>query len=49
MASLHPARSIGMDDRKGALLPGLDADLLIADDGFHIRQTFVGGRRVYVK
>ena len=49
MAALHPARSIGVDDRKGALLPGLDADLIVADGGFHICQTYVGGRCVYVK
>ena len=43
MASLHPARSIGVDDRKGAIAPGRDADLIIADDDFHVQKTFVGG------
>ena len=43
MASLHPARAIGADDRKGAIAPGMDADIVIADEGFHIVKTFVGG------
>ena len=45
MASLNPARSIGVDDRKGSLEPGKDADILITDRDFHPRATFVGGRR----
>ena len=47
MASLYPARSIGTDDRKGSLEPGKDADILIADGDFNIRQTFIRGRQVY--
>jgi len=47
MASLYPARSIGADDRKGSLEPGKDADILIADGDFNIRQTFIRGRQVY--
>jgi len=44
MASLNPARSIGVDDRKGALEVGKDADILIADGDFNVRATFVRGR-----
>ena len=47
MASLYPARAIGMDDRKGALQRGKDADIVIADRHFNIRATFVGGTCVY--
>lgn len=43
MASLYPARSIGVDGRKGSLCPGRDADIILTDDGFHVRATFVGG------
>ena len=47
MAALHPALALGIDDRKGALEPGLDADILLADPDFHPRATFVRGRRVW--
>ena len=47
MASLSPARSIGVDDAKGSLAPGKDADVVIADGDFHVRATFVGGEEVY--
>ena len=47
MASLNPARSIGLDGRKGALLPGRDADLLIADADFNVLETYVRGQRIW--
>ena len=47
MASLNPARSIGAEDRKGSLDPGKDADILITDADFNIRETYIAGRRVY--
>ena len=34
MASLTPARVIGVDHRKGSLQPGKDADIAIFDDDF---------------
>ena len=46
MASLYPARSVGVDGRKGSLEPGKDADILIADGDFNVQRTFVGGREV---
>lgn len=46
-ASLNPAKSIKVDDRKGSLEVGKDADILIADDDFEIINTFVGGYKVY--
>ena len=48
LASLNPARSIGVDDRKGALEIGKDADIVIADGDFNVRETYVRGRRVGV-
>ena len=45
-ASLSPARSIGVQDRKGSLETGKDADILIAGESFDILQTFVRGVRV---
>ena len=47
MASLNPAKSIGVDSRKGALLPGRDADIVIANPPFNVQRTIVGGEVVY--
>ncbi|MBO4837237.1 MAG: N-acetylglucosamine-6-phosphate deacetylase [Clostridia bacterium] len=44
-ASLHPARSIGMEDRKGSLLPGRDADLLLMDGDCRIHALYKKGRQ----
>ena len=46
-ASLAPAKSINVDDRKGSLEVGKDADILLADADFEIIKTFVGGNQVY--
>ncbi|MBQ3269067.1 MAG: N-acetylglucosamine-6-phosphate deacetylase [Clostridia bacterium] len=46
MASLYPARSVGVDGCKGSLEPGKDADILIADRDFNVQRTFVGGREI---
>lgn len=46
MASLTPARVIGMDQRKGSLAPGKDADLVVFDDDFNPLQVMIGGRWV---
>jgi N-acetylglucosamine-6-phosphate deacetylase len=44
MASLTPARIIGLADRKGSLEPGKDADLCILDADFRVQQTIIGGK-----
>jgi alpha-D-ribose 1-methylphosphonate 5-triphosphate diphosphatase len=48
LATLNPARALGLADR-GAIAPGLRADLLIADDtGIgHVRATFRVGRKIF--
>ena len=46
MASLYPARSVGLDGTKGSLEPGKDADIVITDGDFNVRQTFVRGESV---
>jgi N-acetylglucosamine-6-phosphate deacetylase len=43
MASLNPARVIGMDDRKGSLEAGKDADIAIFNEGFTAWKTMIGG------
>lgn len=47
MASLYPARSIGVDATKGSLEPGKDADFLIADRDFNVKAAYVRGERAY--
>jgi N-acetylglucosamine-6-phosphate deacetylase len=47
MATLTPATIAGAADRKGRLVPGADADLVVLDDAGHLRQTWRAGQRVY--
>ncbi len=46
-ASLNPAMAIGVDDRKGSLEAGKDADIIITDDDFNIVKTIIGGKIKY--
>ncbi len=43
IATLNPARVIGVDHRKGSLEPGKDADVAIFDAGFFTWRVMVGG------
>jgi N-acetylglucosamine-6-phosphate deacetylase len=47
MASLNPVAVIGVDDRKGSLKPGKDADLVVIDQEVEVYMTMVRGREVY--
>jgi N-acetylglucosamine-6-phosphate deacetylase len=47
MATLTPARSIGVANRKGSLEPGKDADIVFLDDDLNVLKTMVGGDVVY--
>ena len=47
MATLNPARVIGVDDRKGSLLPGMDADIVIFDDDFTTWRVMIGGQWIH--
>ena len=47
MASLNPARALRLDDRKGTIAPGKDADLVVMDSGLRVTMTISGGRIVY--
>lgn len=42
-ASQNAAESAGLDSKKGALLPGKDADIVIMDRDCNVRQTYVRG------
>jgi len=46
-ATLNPARLLGIDDRKGSLEVGKDADLVIFDDDLNVHYTILGGEVVY--
>jgi N-acetylglucosamine-6-phosphate deacetylase len=43
LASVNPARLIGLADRKGAIVAGFDADLVALGDDLDVRGTMVGG------
>ena len=43
MASMNPARLLGIQHRKGAIAAGLDADLVVLDDELRCRATMVAG------
>ena len=43
MASLNPAKVIGMDDEVGSIDVGKRADLVFVDDKFNVKQVMLGG------
>lgn len=47
MASLNPAKQIGIDKETGSLDEGKDADIAILDKNFNVISTFVKGTQVY--
>jgi N-acetylglucosamine-6-phosphate deacetylase len=44
MMSTTPARIMGVDNIKGSLLPGKDADIVLFDETIHVHKTIVGGK-----
>ncbi len=47
MASTTPARIMGVENRKGTLTPGKDADLVIFDENITVLATLVHGKFIY--
>ncbi|HEV7346978.1 N-acetylglucosamine-6-phosphate deacetylase [Telluribacter sp.] len=47
MATATPARIMGLDRRKGSLVTGKDADLVIFDENINIKTTIVMGKVIY--
>ena len=43
MASLNPAKIVGMDEEIGSIEPGKIADLVFVDDRFNVKQVMVAG------
>lgn len=44
MASLHPARLLGMDNQLGSLAPGKRANLIALDRGLHLHNIWIQGQ-----
>lgn len=47
MMSTTPARIMNVDDKKGSLVGGKDADIVLFDDDINIQTTIIKGRVVY--
>ncbi len=45
MLTVNPAREVGVDDRKGKVEVGYDADLILFDDCINIRSIWCRGKR----
>ena len=45
----NPARCLGIENRKGTLRPGADADLVVLDRSGNVLGTWVRGREVWKK
>ncbi len=47
MATLNPAKVIGVDEKKGSLVEGKNADLVVFDKNINILTTAVKGKVVF--
>lgn len=47
LATINPAKSIHVDDKKGSLKPGKDADIIVLDEDFNNYMTMVKGKIMY--
>ena len=47
MATLNPARALGLEDQIGSLAEGHQADLVVLEEDLSVAMTFVGGQRVF--
>ncbi|XP_068158282.1 N-acetylglucosamine-6-phosphate deacetylase [Drosophila tropicalis] len=46
-ATLHPAKSLRMEQQKGTLNFGSDADFIVLDDDLHVLSTWIAGECVH--
>lgn len=46
MAATNPARLMGIDDRKGSIERGKDADLILFDENFRLQSVWIGGKQL---
>jgi len=47
MATINPAAVVNVDENKGSLEPGKDADIVIIDDEINVYLTTVKGEILY--
>jgi N-acetylglucosamine-6-phosphate deacetylase len=47
MVTVNPAKCLGVENRKGSLEPGKDADIVILDENLRVTTTLVRGKIVY--
>ena len=47
MVTRVPAAAMRLENHKGSIAPGFDADIVVLDETNHVRMTMVGGRVVY--
>lgn len=47
LLSENPAAALRLDNRKGKIQPGFDADLVLLSDSLEVITTIVGGQNVY--
>lgn len=45
--TLNPARYLGVDDRKGKLVAGYDADIVVLNDDYSVAMTYVKGKEAF--
>ena len=45
--TLNPAKYIGVDDRKGKLMAGYDADIVVLNDDYSVEMTYVKGNAAF--
>ena len=46
MMTENPARVMGITRRKGSILPGKDADIVIFDDDINVQKTIIAGKTI---
>jgi N-acetylglucosamine-6-phosphate deacetylase len=46
MASLYPAKFLGLDKKLGSLLPGFDADITVLDSKLNCKAAWTAGQRI---
>lgn len=47
MACVNPARLVKVENHKGKLMPGYDADLILVDEQLNLKATLIHGKQVY--
>ena len=49
MATLNPAKAIGVDSDRGSIDVGKRADLVVCDGAFNVQSTYVGGELAFIE